>query len=212
MSDETERDPIQGEIVHRYGDILEADNRLPKWWLATVFRAIAFAVGYWFYYHGYEVEPGVHEQFAAEQAAAAERSGAGISAEALVALSHDADAVAEGRALFRTNCIVCHGDRGEGKIGPNLTDEFWIHGGAPEQIYRTAREGVAAKGMPAWGGQLGAQATVAFILSIRDTHVAGKPPQGDRYDPGGAAAGGDPAVSAAAAAAAEGADAGAPAP
>lgn len=191
MSDEArETDPIQGEIVHRYGDILEADNRLPNWWLATFYVTIVFAVGYWFYYQGFKVEPGLHEQFAAEQAEAAARSGAPMSPAALVTLSHDAAVVAQGAALFHTNCVSCHGDHAEGRVGPNLTDENWIHGGAPDQIYQTITTGVPAKSMPQWGPILGArgvQAATAFILSIRNTHVAGKPPEGEPYVEGAVA-------------------------
>ena len=197
MSDETEVDPIQGEIVHRYGDILEADNRLPNWWLATFYLTIVFGVGYWFYYQGFAVEPGVHEQFAAEQAEAAARSGAPITADALVALARDPAVVAQGAALFHTNCISCHGEHAEGRVGPNLTDERWIHGGAPDQIYHTITTGVPAKSMPAWGpilGARGAQTAVAFILSIRNTHVPGKAPEGDPYVEGAPASTGDTAA------------------
>ena len=190
MSDDTERDPIQGEIVHRYGDILEADNRLPNWWLATFYVTIVFAVGYWFYYHGYEVEPGIHEQFAAEQAEAAARSGATVSPAVLVSLSRDSTVVTEGKRLFQTNCVSCHGDRAEGRVGPNLTDESWIHGGGPDKIYETIRSGVRGKAMQAWGpilGPRGVQTVAAYSLSIRNTHVPGRPPEGDPYVEGAAA-------------------------
>ncbi|MEO6420141.1 MAG: c-type cytochrome, partial [Polyangiaceae bacterium] len=70
-----------------------------------------------------------------------------------------------------------------GTIGPNLTDSYWIHGGAPDKIYATIHDGVLAKGMPAWGAQLGnsqVQSLTAFVLTLRDTNVAGgKPPQGE---------------------------------
>ncbi len=44
---------------------------------------------------------------------------------------------------------------GEGSVGPNLTDAYWIHGGAPLQIHKTVTNGVPDKGMVAWGDQLG---------------------------------------------------------
>ena len=83
--------------------------------------------------------------------------------------------------LFRS--VSCHLATGGGSIGPNLTDNAWLHGGRPTQMYRTVLEGVAARGMPAWGAQLGeakVQAAVAYLLTLRNTIVAGgKAPQGE---------------------------------
>ena len=62
----------------------------------------------------------------------------------------------------------------------------WIHGGAPTSIYATTRDGVTARGMPQWGAVLGARAVqgaVAYVLSIRDTNVSGRAPEGEPYDP-----------------------------
>jgi cytochrome c oxidase cbb3-type subunit 3 len=93
--------------------------------------------------------------------------------------------VQEGAAVFATTCAACHAPTGGGNIGPNLTDEYWLHGGAPEEIYKSIRDGFPTKGMPAWGAQLGerrVRAVTAYVLSIRNTHApGGKPPQGDEY-------------------------------
>lgn len=191
MADTEERrvDPIQGEILHVYDGIEEADNQLPLWWLWTFYLAIAFAVFYWIAYHELDVMPLPMEEYAkALQEGAA---GGEVSEELLTALVADPDAVGEGATLFAANCSVCHEPRGEGKIGPNLTDEYWIHGGGALDIHRTISEGVLDSGMPAWGGTLGGPAVqklAAFVLSIRGQNLEGKEPQGEVWTGGSAGA------------------------
>ena len=186
----TKTDPIQGIIVHEYDGIEEADNHLPIWWLFIFFGAVAFGVFYWSYFEAWHFGPGTRELYAAEMA---ERLSAGgeVTDELLTTLSAESTIVAAGRATFEANCVACHGAQGEGIIGPNMTDEVWIHGGAPTAIYATARDGVAARGMPGWGpvlGDRGLQGVVAYLLSIRDTHVPGRAPEGEPYDPAAPAA------------------------
>ncbi|MCB9620741.1 MAG: c-type cytochrome [Sandaracinus sp.] len=179
-------DEIQGEILHVYDGIEEADNELPNWWLWTFYGAIVFAVFYWFAYHEFESVPLPGQEYAI---ALQERSGGEVSEDLLVAMAGNPEAVSAGQALFASNCAVCHKEQGEGNIGPNLTDAFWIHGGSPVDIHRTIGEGALQNGMPAWNGPLGAekvQQLTAFVLSIRDTNVAGKEPQGERWVPGAA--------------------------
>lgn len=197
MSDVRRKDEIQGDILHEYDGIEEADNRLPNWWLATFYGTILFGVAYWFYYHEFEVEPTTSAAYAAE---AAEATVADVAEESeLLALVEDSGAIASGRETFATTCAACHGDRGQGVIGPNLTDDHWLHGGAPVAIYTSVRAGITPEaariegsaGMPGWGGQLGedrVRAVSAFLLSIRDTNVSGgRPPEGEVYAPPGAA-------------------------
>jgi cytochrome c oxidase cbb3-type subunit 3 len=181
-------DEIQGEILHVYDGIEEADNELPNWWLWTFYGAIVFSVFYWFAYHEFESVPLPGEAYAIELQ---QRSGGAVSEELLVAMAGNPDAIAAGQALYTTNCVICHKERGEGNIGPNLTDEFWIRGGGPIEIHDTIANGSLQAGMPAWAGPLGAekvQQLTAFVLSIRDTNVPGKDPQGERWVPGGASA------------------------
>ena len=104
----------------------------------------------------------------------------GITDESLMLASQNAGAVERGSAIYAANCTGCHGANGEGLSGPNLTDGYWLHGANATAIYTTIHVGVGAKGMPAWGGALGAQVkdVVAYVLSIKDTNVAGKEAQG----------------------------------
>jgi cytochrome c oxidase cbb3-type subunit 3 len=187
MSEGRRTDEIQGEIVHVYDGIEEADNQLPLWWLFTFYAAIVFAAFYWFHYHEFEVSQSPAEAYAAEVASRANRGGV-VSAEMLDALARSSAEVSEGRTIFVAQCAVCHGSRGEGNIGPNLTDDAWIHGGSSMQIHSTIADGVMDKGMPAWGASLGPEAVrraTAFVLSLRNTNVPGKPAQGTPFAAGG---------------------------
>jgi cytochrome c oxidase cbb3-type subunit 3 len=186
VSNERHVDPIQGEIIHVYDGILEADNHLPVWWLYTLFGAMVFAVGYWFWYEEFKAGPGLQAAYYAEKAAEQERTGTDPDDGQLMA-QLGTPAVGLGKAAFTSNCVACHEAQGQGKIGPNLTDNAWIHGGSPQEIYRTIKNGVGAKGMPAWGATLGGsvvQQLTAYVLSIRDTNVAGKAAEGTPYVPG----------------------------
>ncbi len=181
----------EDKVVHRYDDIEEFDNHLPNWWLVTLYGAVIFAIGYWFHYEVFHSGPSSTESYeqsvAADRRAAAERArrtGA-MTDEALVTLSHDPATVAAGRQIYTTNCVACHGANAGGIIGPNLTDNAWLHGGRATQIFRTVMEGVPARGMVAWGPQLGderVQSVVAYVLTLRNTNVAGgKAAQGDVF-------------------------------
>jgi len=180
--------PPEERVVHVYDDdILEQDNKLPLWWLYTLYGAIAFAGVYWYGEITLGAWKSRTESYGQEMVAArildAQKSGA-MSVEALTVMSHDATTVASGKQLFTTTCAPCHRADGGGNIGPNLTDAFWLHGDTPSDIFKTVHDGVSAKGMPAWGPQLGNEKVadaVAYVMTLRDTNIAGgKAPQGDR--------------------------------
>ena len=184
MAEVRRRDEIQGDILHEYDGIEEADNVLPNWWLGILYGTIAFGIVYWFVYHEYGMAPTQNEIHAAHEAKLAEER-AKVDLAALAGLADDPAAVAAGAESFKANCIACHGTRGEGTIGPNLTDRFWIHGGGAGDIHRLITDGVAAKGMPSWGAILGPQKVkelTAFVLSLRNTQVKGKEAQGEEYE------------------------------
>lgn len=169
-------DPLR---EHTYDGIQEYDNRLPNWWLWTFYGAIIFAFCYWFYYHqaGQKMTADVQLQheLAAITARNASLSKGPLTDDQLWTMSQDPNTVAAGRAIFMANCATCHGNNLEGKIGPCLTDQNWIHGGLPTEIIHTITTGVGPKGMPTWGPILGANRinTVAsFVLSF---HKKGEP-------------------------------------
>lgn len=175
----SKHDIIQGKIVHEYDDILEADNKLPRWWLATFYLAIVFSMVYWGYYHLMKTGPLPMEAY---QEALAKSSGGKVSEEILLGLVADSQSVQDGKTLFTTHCVICHEVDGRGKIGANLTDNRWIHGGKPLQIHQTINEGVLTKGMPAWGQTLGpvaVQKLTAFVLTLKGKNIPGKDPEGE---------------------------------
>lgn len=188
MTSTTASGPAHDDDAHVYDGIVEHDNRLPRWWLMTLWGAIVFAFGYWFVYETFGLldEPRADfDKVMLARQEEAERQAASkvavIDDAYLTALAHDAAAVGRGKAVFQSTCLACHADKGQGLVGPNLTDDAWLHGDRPTEILATVESGVLQNGMPAWKAALGdaqVQDVVAFVLSIKGTHVPGKPPQG----------------------------------
>jgi cytochrome c oxidase cbb3-type subunit 3 len=169
---------------HEYDGIREFDNPLPNWWLATFVITVVFGYAYWMHFHVARSGALQAAEYQAELAEAAKRDAQTkpVTDDLLVNLSHDPGTVDNGRGLFVTHCSACHLTGGEGKIGPNLTDAFWLHGGKPTDILKTVQGGVVEKGMPAWQPTLGSErvrALVAFVESRRNSNApGGKEPQG----------------------------------
>lgn len=176
-------------VIHEIDGIQEYDNKLPNWWLYTLYGSIAFSVIYWYVYHSAALAPLPLAAYEAEKDRALAQQASEIEVgeatpEALVALSTDPTALALGKQVFTSACAACHRGDGGGSVGPNLTDEFWLHGGAPEKIFASIASGIPDKGMPAWLAQLGAQRTQAvtgYVISLQATNApGGKAPQGER--------------------------------
>lgn len=160
---------------HSFDGIQEYDKRLPNWWLMTFYGAIAFAVGYWFYYAHSGVASTdtarIDAEMSAIQASKLAATSGSLDDEGLWAMSHNDVLVSSGAKTFATTCASCHNEKLTGGIGPNLVDRIWIHGGRPTDIYATVSNGVPAKGMPTWAPVLGAKKVsevVAFVLSKHD--------------------------------------------
>jgi cytochrome c oxidase cbb3-type subunit III len=101
----------------------------------------------------------------------------------LVSMAADPKELADGKQLFVTVCASCHGAEGQGMVGPNLTDEAWIHGGSPLEIHTSISKGYPEKGMVAFEGLLGprkVRSATAFVLSLKGKNVPGKAPEGPR--------------------------------
>lgn len=171
-------------IVHVYDDIQEEDNHLPNWWLAILYGSIVFGFGYWIVYHTTKTLPTPVDDYVADVTALKKARAAAnpTSEDALVALTKEPAAIEEGQKVFTSTCAACHGQNGEGLVGPNLTDKFWIHGAALGDVFKAVDQGFVDKGMPAWGPVLGAEKTrkvVAFVASLKGKNLPGKEPQGD---------------------------------
>lgn len=177
---------------HDYDGIQELNNPLPGWWLATFYIAIIFSVFYYAYYT-FLGGPTSDEELARSMSAIEKeretsRDTAEVKSEAyFVALLDNEDVLAAGKAEYTVKCLACHGDKGQGLIGPNMTDDYWIHGdGTVTAIIETARSGVPDKGMPTWEGVIPAEtleAVAVYIYSLNGTNPPGaKPPQGEKVE------------------------------
>ncbi len=173
---------------HSYDGIQEYDNPMPFWWKAIFvlsivwsgFYVVAIEFGYINKYKGNLNEEA--EAIAAVRAKVQDERPP-VTDEVLLAAVDNPEMLAQGQKHYTSTCASCHGQNGEGLIGPNLTDKFWLHGGGAMDVWQVVDKGVTAKGMPAWGPILGHDGTVAvsaYVVSLRNTNVAGgKAPQGE---------------------------------
>lgn len=174
---------------HSFDGIQEFDNDLPTWWVWLFIVTVIISVIYPFVYDfgpGEFASESIDKEVAAYQAARIASTSKEVSGEdTLLTLVGNPQVIGTGKEIFATRCMPCHGDKGQGLIGPNLTDDNWIHGGAIQDIQKTVREGVLSKGMVAWKDQLSAEqinAVVAFVWSIHGSNPANpKPPEGEVF-------------------------------
>lgn len=181
------------DLGHEYDGIRELDNSLPPWWLWLFYGTIIWAAVYLWYYHVSDRGPSQEQEYvAAMEMGEAEKakflaSQADAIDEKTVTLLTAENDLAEGKEIYTANCLVCHGSGGEGGVGPNFTDKYWIHGGSINNLFTTIKYGVPEKGMISWKSQLrpGAMQKVAsYILSMQGTNPPNqKAPQGDLYEP-----------------------------
>jgi cytochrome c oxidase cbb3-type subunit 3 len=179
-------------MEHEYDGIRELDNRLPPWWLYGFYFTIIFSVVYLWRYHVAESAPLSHQEYEISVAEAKIRQEAYLKNAAnnvdenSVVYIDDASQLALGQKVFIDNCSACHGKVGEGNaIGPNLTDDYWIHGGSMADIFKSIKYGWPDKGMRSWQEDLSPvqMAQIAsFIKSIKGSNPPNaKEPQGELY-------------------------------
>lgn len=176
---------------HDFDGIKELNNPTPAWFMGLFYITIAFAVGYLLVYHVFGIGQLQDQEYQTEMIIANKEKEAFLAKSAnrvdenTVTLSNDGAVLQSGATVFKTHCAACHGEKGQGVVGPNLTDEYWLHGGKINDLFKTIKYGVQAKGMPNWEKQLTPKqiADVAsYIKSIYGTHPAGaKEAQGDIY-------------------------------
>jgi cytochrome c oxidase cbb3-type subunit 3 len=191
---------------HDYDGIQELDNSLPPWWKYGFYFTIIWAVFYLGYFHVTKSGPlsdGEYKNQMAEaeiQMAEYRKKAANLVDETTVVLLTDAGELAKGKATFEAQCVTCHGASGEGKVGPNLTDKYWKHGGDIKDLFKTVKLGVSGTGMKSWKSDLSPMAiaqVTSYILTLQGTNPAGaKAPEGDLYEPKAATAATDTTVTA----------------
>ena len=179
-------------LDHNYDGIKELDNNLPPWWKIGFYLTIIWSVFYLVHYHisktgdlqlaEYNKELKVAEQQKVEYM----KNAANNVDENNVKLLTQASDLNAGKEIYTTNCVACHGKVGEGTVGPNLTDDYWLHQGGIVDIFKTIKYGWPEKGMKAWKEDLSpiqiAQVS-SYIKSLKGSNPPNsKAPQGDLFN------------------------------
>jgi cytochrome c oxidase cbb3-type subunit 3 len=188
--------PVEKEaeilLDHNYDGIKELDNHLPPWWKWLFYGTIIWGGVYLVVYHWSDSLPLQDEEYQNEVAIAQEQRAKFLATQPMVVIDENtlaydanADIIAKGKKVYAINCSSCHNPLGEGSIGPNLTDDYWIHGGGIKNIYATVKNGVQEKGMIPWGPVLSPEQIrdVSFyVMSLKGTNPPNaKAPQGALY-------------------------------
>ena len=178
------------ETDHEYDGIRELDNNLPPWWKWGFYVSIVFAGIYLMHFHvlnNGDLSAAAYEKQIAEAAVEVEDY---LKSQKMNVDEHNVELLTEkvalmtGASLFDQYCKVCHGANGEGLVGPNLTDPYWIHGGDIQAIFTTVKYG-AERGMKSWKDELNPiqmQQVSSYIKSLEGTNPANaKGPEGELY-------------------------------
>ncbi len=175
-------------MEHEFDGIAELDNPTPAWFMWLFYGTIVFAFSYMMYFHVLDYGKMQEEEYEIEMAQAKTdkeaylaKAGNNID-ENSVKEDLSAGITSAGKAIYNTNCVACHGDKGQGLVGPNLTDNFWLHGGSVNSVFKTIKYGVPEKGMIPWEKTL-SQKQISdvsnYILSLKGSNPANpKAPQG----------------------------------
>ena len=183
--------PIEKEkdimLDHDFDGIKELNNSVPPWFNLLFYGTIVIAIVYMIDFHVLGSGNIMVDEYLSEVKIANEkreeliRTGAFINENNVVLLKEAAD-LEKGKKIWDVNCTPCHGPDGGGTVGPNLTDENWIHGVGIKNVFKTISNGVPAKGMIAWKTMLTPkqiQEVSSYVLSLQGTKPAtGKPPEG----------------------------------
>ena len=178
------------DVGHVYDDIKELDNRIPPWFNYLFGLTVIFAFVYLLDYHVLGISKLSADEYADEIVAANLQrkimlaSGGTINENELTLLK-DAESLKEGDEIFHKFCVSCHGPQAGGLVGPNLTDEYWLHGGGIKNVYSTIKKGVPGKGMISWElvfSQRQIQNIGSYVLSLQGTNPpGGKAFEGEKY-------------------------------
>jgi cytochrome c oxidase cbb3-type subunit 3 len=173
---------------HEYDGIKELDNDLPPWWKWLFYISIAFAIVYMIRLWVFQSDDLYQEKEYAEAMAEAASTVTKVQTTAVFELKllTDATSLANGKATFDKICSVCHLADGGGLVGPNFTDDYWIHGNKLEDMFKIVENGVIEKGMIAYKDQLTPTQrleAISYIISLHGTTPANpKAPQGDMLE------------------------------
>jgi Cytochrome c, mono- and diheme variants len=176
------------DLGHNYDGIRELDNRLPPWWIYGFYVTIVFAAIYLWRYHVSHTAPLSKEEYELAVQKADQKvqdylkqKGESVDENNVVLLG--AADIAEGKKMFQITCVACHNEGGAGNVGPNLTDDYWIHGGDIRSVFKTIKYGINA--MPTWQNTYSNKQVAqisSYVKSLHGTNPANaKAPQGELY-------------------------------
>ncbi len=170
---------------HEYDGIRELDNDLPPWWKWLFYITIVFAIVYLVRLFVFEADDLVQQsEYNKEMAQAASMAPAQSTTETFeIKVLTDPTSIANGKAIFDKICAVCHLVDGGGLVGPNMTDDYWIHGNTIQDMFTTVTNGVLEKGMISYKDQYSPQQrleVLSYIITLHGTTPANpKAPQGE---------------------------------
>jgi len=173
---------------HSYDGIQELDNPPPSWVMAIFYLTIGFSIIYAAYFFWLDVGDSQTEKYAKKSELHDVKYQMVSQETAEIGRLTDASELEAGRSLFTSmTCFACHGMNGEGNaVGPNLTDEYWIHGCDFTSIFNMIKNGNPAKGMTAFKTQLSdskIQQVASFVMSLQGTNPANaKAAQGEKCE------------------------------
>lgn len=177
------------DLGHDYDGIRELDNRLPPWWLYGFYLTIVFAGIYLWRFHVSHTAPSSKQEYERSVARAEASINAYLKStgtaidENNVALLTSTKDLAEGKTIFLKSCAPCHTETGGGNVGPNLTDDYWLHGGDIKSIFKIIRYGFNA--MPQWQNAYSNKQIAqlsSYVKSLKGTNPPNpKAPQGELY-------------------------------
>lgn len=182
----------EAEIMmdHEYDGIRELDNDLPPWWKYGFYLTIVWGAIYLTYFHLSSFGPSSAEEFemameeGKQEVAAYQATLKEVIDEKTVTLLDAPGLLEKGQFIYKKNCFPCHGMNLEGGSGPNLTDEYWLHGGDIKDIFKTVKYGISGKGMASWSDRLSPkeiQQVASYILSMQGTNPDNaKAPEGTK--------------------------------
>jgi len=201
MNKATEAVPVEEEesvmLDHDYDGIHELDNHLPPWWKWLFYITIIWGFIYFLVYHVFDAQPLMYEEYdiAMEEARVAREAMMSVAGNNIdennVEFSDAPEVMSNGKAIYDRECVACHAPEGQGLIGPNFTDNYWIHGGSIKDIFTTIKYGVPQKGMISWQTKLtpsDMRDVASYILTFVGTTPQNPPPpkapEGQEYIPG----------------------------
>ncbi|MCD2422234.1 c-type cytochrome [Niabella pedocola] len=178
------------DVGHSYDGIRELDNATPPWFTIAFMASIVFGIGYLWRYHVLHAAPNQYEEYEIAVTkgnlnVAAYMKSKGDAVNENTVVMADAAGIEAGKKLFMNNCTACHGNAGQGGVGPNLTDDYWLHGGSIREVFKTIKLGVVEKGMMSWKDVFSAEQIAEIASYIKSIHGSNPPgakePQGDVY-------------------------------